>query len=551
MVSGLLLRDAIISASNNISNFKKEVDELNIFPVPDGDTGTNMSMTIAAGAKGVASLPDEASIGEVAEINANALLRGARGNSGVILSLLFRGFGKALKGKETATSEDLIEALEIGVKAAYKAVMKPTEGTMLTVSRVAAETGRELLKTEKDSVLVWKSVCEGAEKSLELTPELLPVLKRAGVVDAGGKGLVLIFEGMFNVFKGKGIIEPSKEGKIEKTESVLSKNAAAEFDEEITFTYCTEFIVKRDLENVSDDDALALRGFLENIGDSVVVVDDDTIIKIHVHTENPGDALQAGLKFGQLINLKIENMRDQHEQAKIQAGIIDTPAVPVDPERDFGFVAVASGEGLKTLFIDLGCDHVVTGGQSMNPSTDDILKAIQATPAKTVFVLPNNKNIILAAEQAINMADRNVVVVPTRTIPQGLSALLAFDPEAKDEDNVFEMINAAERVSTGSVTYAARDSEFAGHKIKEGEIIALDNGKLVFTEKTPVRAVVKLARSLVTKESSFVTLIHGEDVSEGDAEEARSFIQARVPAGVEVTAVNGGQPIYYFIISVE
>lgn len=550
MITGAQLRDAYISASNLIGNEKQKVDELNIFPVPDGDTGTNMSMTIASAAREVSRFED-GGIGQCAGIAASALLRGARGNSGVILSLLFRGFAKGLKDVTEAGGQQLADALAIGVEAAYGAVMKPTEGTILTVARVAAEEGKSAAVKGASAVEVWEAMCEGAHRALAATPELLPVLKKAGVVDAGGKGLTLILEGMLSVFQ-KGIIIPS-ENVEEQQPEVSVKRAVAEWEGEITFTYCTEFIVGRG-DQKAEEDAKNLRAYLESIGDCVVVVDDDEIIKVHVHTDEPGNALQEGLKYGQLLTVKIENMREQKRRAEEEAAAAKPEKQRLEraePENDVGFVAVSAGEGINGLFRDLGCDQIVSGGQTMNPSTGDILEAVQAVPAKTVYVLPNNKNIIMAAEQSVELADRKVVVVPTRTIPQGLSAMLSFDPDRPQEENLLDMVRAAEHVSTGQVTFAARDSEYDGHRIKEGEIIALNNGKLTFSEKTPVKAVTKLAKTMIKKDSSFVTIIYGEGITDEEAEEARSVIASKAGDNVEVTMVNGGQPIYYFILSVE
>ena len=423
VVNGLIFKDAVISGANNIANQKAKVDELNVFPVPDGDTGTNMSMTATAAAKALDAL-DNPTVAEVADCTASAMLRGARGNSGVILSLLFRGISKGLKGAKELTPNNLADALSQGVKAAYKAVMKPTEGTVLTVARLAAEHATAIAGQTQDVVALFDEIVSAAADALAHTPEQLPVLKQAGVVDAGGKGLLVILEGMRSVIRDGKKIERLEQGAVEQPKL---QNAAAEFEGEIAFTYCTEFIVNR---GSHDKGALALRAYLESIGDCVVVVDDDDIIKVHVHTDNPGNALQEGLKFGYLTNMKIDNMRDQHESKAHQArqSKKQEEYVAVDESIEFGFVAVAAGQGIQTLFGDLGVNKVVSGGQTMNPSTDDILSAIHSVPAKTVFVLPNNKNIIMAAEQAEKLADRKVCVLQTRTIPQGISAMLAFDP---------------------------------------------------------------------------------------------------------------------------
>lgn len=553
MITGQLLRDAFISGANNIANQRQAVDALNVFPVPDGDTGTNMSMSAGNAKRELIRVPDDASVSETADVCASALLRGARGNSGVILSLLFRGFSKGLKNQKTADAEHLVIALEMGVQAAYKAVMKPTEGTILTVARLAAEKARAQLSDEMQPLEIWEIIVAEAGAALEQTPEMLPVLKKAGVVDAGGKGLLVIFEGMANVFSGKGMVELGEEDDKAEGDSIHpDRNAAGEYVGEITFTYCTEFIV---VKNHQDADPQPLREYLETIGDCVVVVDDETIIKTHVHTDNPGNALQKALELGYLTNMKIENMREQYENQKksVVQPKSDTgfAYAPVDPSLEYGFVGVAAGDGVRQLFVDLGVQNIVSGGQTMNPSTDDLLSAIHATPAKNVFVLPNNKNIIMAAQQAARLADRNTIILNTRTIPQGLSAMLAFDPETDAEQNQIAMQKAFEHVGTGQITYAARDSDFDGHEIHEGQLLALDNGKLAFTEQDLGKAVTRLTRSLLKKDSNFVTLLYGQDVDEAVATQVYELVAAKVPDSVEVALISGGQPVYYFIISVE
>jgi len=556
MIQGIMLKNAMISAANSLSNVKQKVDELNVFPVPDGDTGTNMSMTIGAAARELARLQNP-TVSETADVASSALLRGARGNSGVILSLLFRGFSKGLKGKEEADGADLADALALGVEAAYKAVMKPTEGTILTVSREAAQAGQEAAKTNNDPLYVWTVICEEAQASLERTPELLPMLKKAGVVDAGGKGFCVIIEAMKDVFAGGEVVQ----GDAPAAASTRSKSAAGSFETDIKFTYCTEFIVARDKS--IETDPLKLRAFLESIGDCVVVVDDEDIIKVHVHTNDPGRALHEAIEYGQFETVKVENMRIQHanagwvEEADPEADAAVPALERAEPENEYGFVAVAAGEGLEALFTDLGCDHVVSGGQTMNPSTDDILQAIEATPAKVVYVLPNNKNIILAAEQAVPLADREVHVLPTRTLPQGISAMLSFDADASVEDNLLAMTKAADNVSTGQITFAARDSDFDGHQIKEGQILALDNNKLSFVDTDVKHAVVKLCKNLINarrlsgKETSFITMIYGDEITEEQAEEMCEAVQAKYGSSIDITLINGGQPVYYFIFSVE
>ncbi|MBQ8599388.1 MAG: DAK2 domain-containing protein [Oscillospiraceae bacterium] len=562
MMNGIQLRDAFVSGANNISNYRQQVDALNVFPVPDGDTGTNMSMTINAAKRELLNMKDEITVETVSKKAASALLRGARGNSGVILSLLFRGFSKGLEGKETATAADIANALDLGVAAAYKAVMKPTEGTILTVARLAAEKAKELAPNGLSVAEMWNEILVAAKDALAQTPELLPVLKKAGVVDAGGQGFVTIWEGMKVVIDGGEVI--ASEDEAQKVPEKRAQGIAAEFDEgEITFTYCTEFIINKEDPNA---DPRGLRAYLESIGDCVVVVDDEEIIKCHVHTNDPGNAIQAALKLGYLTNMKIDNMREQHghsgnsaaELAAAEMGeeVPEFPYAAVEEENEFGFVAVAAGEGVKQLFIDLGVNNVVSGGQTMNPSTDDILAAIHATPAKHVFVLPNNKNIIMAAEQTINLADREVEVLQTRSIPEGLSAMLAFDPDQDCRSNLMNMIKAFEKVGTGSVTFAARDSDFEGQKIKKGQLLAMEGGKLAFVEEDLKKTIVKLTNSLLKKhlnkeDGNFITLIYGEDVTDEQAEEIQEAVQEKAGEQAEVVLVKGQQPVYYFVISVE
>ena len=553
-IDGASFAQAMIHAAASLNLQKQQINELNVFPVPDGDTGTNMSLTLGTAAAELRKKQPH-TVGEAAATNASALLRGARGNSGVILSLLFRGFAKAVKDKDSIDGRDLAIALDFGVAAAYKAVMKPAEGTILTVAREGAEKGREAAASDPSPENVWEAICAEAEASLQRTPELLPVLKKAGVVDAGGQGLCIILRAMQDVFNGGPIAAGDSE--TSTASNVKAVSAAGSFDADITFTYCTEFIVAREKGNTREP--LRLRAYLESIGDCVVVVDDDDIIKVHVHTNDPGKALQEGLLYGQFETVKIENMRIQHANAGwVEEAAGETAALPrVDPENPYGFVAVAAGEGLASLFRDLGCDQVVSGGQTMNPSTDDILNAIQATPAKVVYVLPNNKNIILAAEQAVPLADRTVHVLPTRTIPQGISAMLSFDPDAEVETNLIDMMKAADNVSTGSITFAARDSDFGGHAIKEGEILALDNGKVTFTDTDIQHAAVKLAKSLINarrmsgKEVNFATIIYGEGITEEQAAAVRDGLRGKLGDSVDITLVDGGQPVYYYFLSIE
>ena len=563
MITGLTLKNSIISGANNLSNRRAKVDELNVFPVPDGDTGTNMGMTIGAARTELLNLPDDCTVEKAAQVTASAMLRGARGNSGVISSLLFRGFSKALQGKKTADAKDLVQALEKGVEGAYKAVMKPTEGTMLTVARVASEEAAA--SGIADAVELWQLVCTAAQRALDNTPEQLPVLKKAGVVDAGGQGLVYIFEGMLSVFKDNHIIAadeaPEKSAKLSTSgagKGVYTDDLMKV--EDIKNGYCTQFLVNKN-DGASSN---KLRAFLESNGDSVVVIEDDEVINCHVHTADPGKIVSHALQYGYLTNFKIENMHEQFLSRQAQGEGLKKQAAAeasdtgneftyaaVDNDRAFGFVAVAAGEGLKAIFTDLGADAVVSGGQTMNPSTADIVAAVQSVPAKTVFVLPNNKNIIMAAEQAQGIADRTIVVLSTRTIPQGITAMLNFDPDASEYENATNMMQAADKVATGLVTFAARDSDFDGRKIKKGEILALENGKLVATGTDVTKVTYRLARSMCKKDTNFITVISGCDVSEEDAARTTELVQAKCPAGIEVTHLNGGQPVYYYIISVE
>lgn len=544
MISGKILRDAIISGANNICNKRESVDELNVFPVPDGDTGTNMSMTIKNALAELKMMNDSVTVEAVASATASAMLRGARGNSGVILSLLFRGLSKGLSGKTSATVKEYCEALKMGVDAAYKSVMKPTEGTVLTVARVAAEAA--LNSDCKDFPELFDLLTATAKKTLDETPEMLPVLKKAGVVDAGGMGYYVILCGMASVIKDGIIIEAISDS----NEKSVVTNAAGTYETDIEFTYCTEYIVVKK-ENAAD--AMKLRAYLESIGDSVVVVDDDSIIKVHVHTEHPGKALEEGILYGSLINLKIENMKEQHKGAAAKAEMQKKQRLaPAKPEKEFGFVSVTSGAGLEELFKDLGTDVIVRGGQTMNPSTEDILEAINATPAHNVFVLPNNKNIIMAAEQAVNLTtDRNVCVLQTRTIPQGISAMLAFDESQDYKSNSVNMTQAIDKVGSGSITFAVRDSDFEGKQIKKGEILAMENGKLAFVERDVTKALIKLTKKLIKSGSSYITLIYGSDVTDETAQSAYEALRAKISDDIEIVLVNGGQPVYYYLVSVE
>ena len=548
LIDGQLFAAMIIEGALAIEEKKDEANELNVFPVPDGDTGTNMSLTMSA-AKTELSKLQNPELAQASTATASALLRGARGNSGVILSLLFRGISKHFKTCTQATGSDLALALNDGVQAAYKAVMKPAEGTILTVSRVAAQHALELCQSNPDASCaeILDAILEKGQEALAETQHQNPVLEKAGVVDAGGFGFLTIFGGMRDAFNGV---------KRERTAPAAAEAPAASTgtfssirDEDITFTYCTEFIAER---KDRSRNVQRLRSFLGSIGDSLVVVDDDDIVKVHVHTDQPNEALAAGLKFGPLLTVKIENMRQQHS-AKIveEAAGLESKRTIAAPEKPYGFVSVAAGDGLVNIFKDLGVDQMVEGGQTMNPSTDDILHAIDAVPAETVFVLPNNKNIIMAAEQAVPLCEgKTVIIIPTRTVPQGISAMLSFDEESDPETNRTCMVDAAANVRTGQVTYAARNSDFGGKKIKQGEYLSLYESKLCANSKKLDDAIKKLVREMTRTDCSFVNIIYGEDMTEADAARVERMFQKEAP-DAEITIIPGGQPVYYFILSAE
>ena len=548
LIDGQLFCAMVIEGALSIEEKKEEANELNVFPVPDGDTGTNMSLTMASAKNELSRLTD-VDLPTASAKTASALLRGARGNSGVILSLLFRGMSKQLKKCKQANGQDLALALQEGVQAAYKAVMKPAEGTILTVSRIAAQHVVEMCQSNPEigCAEVLREALRVGHEALAETTHQNPVLEKAGVVDAGGFGFLTVLEGMNDAYNGihkeRVIAEPAAEQKSGATFSDIK-------DEDITFTYCTEFIAERKdkARNVQ-----RLRSFLNSIGDSLVVVEDDDIVKVHVHTDQPNEALEAGLKFGQLLTVKIENMRQQHS-AKIveEASGLESKARQIaEPEKKYGFVSVAAGDGLVNVFHDLGVDQMVQGGQTMNPSTDDILHAIDAVPAEIVFVLPNNKNIIMAAEQAVPLCEsKTVVIIPTKNIPQGISAMLSFDESMEMDENREAMLDAAANVRSGQVTYAARNSDFDGKKIKEGEYLSLLESKLCANSRKLDDAVKKMVRELCKKDCSFVNIIYGEDMTEEDAARIEKMVRKEAPEA-EVTIINGGQPVYYFIISAE
>ncbi len=540
MINGNLLRDMFISGSHNIGNQIEAVNALNVFPVPDGDTGTNMSMTITAAEKEL-MLHNGKTAGEIAKVVANALLKGARGNSGVILSLLFRGFAKGMENCVEADGNAIAAGFEAGVKAAYQAVMKPTEGTILTVARVAAEKTREFAADHNDALAVLEYYIEQAEITLNQTPEMLPVLKQAGVVDAGGRGFLVILEGMLHTLKTGEIIEGGAPVQDIETVDFADFN---KFDtDEIKFAYCTEYIVNKE-ETAKKKKIAALRSYLESIGDCVVVVDNEEIIKVHVHTNHPGRAIEEALQFGAIATLKVENMKLQHE-----ANMTASPAAPVE-KKEYAFVSVCAGEGITAVFKDLGIDEIVGGGQTMNPSTEDILAAVERAPSDTVFVLPNNKNIILSAEQCVDLTEKKVIIIPTRTIPQGITAMLGFSPEQTAEENEASMNECVGNVKTAHITYAARDSVFDGNEIKEGQLLGLLENKVSFVEDDMVELACKLIAPMVDEFTSYISLFYGEGTDAEQAEQVRARVALLAP-DAEVVAMEGGQPVYSYIISVE
>ena len=540
-INGADLRMMIISAAASIEINKQALNELNVFPVPDGDTGTNMSMTINAAANDLRKLEDP-NLEKAAASAASAMLRGARGNSGVILSLLFRGISKKLKGV-TGNCDGVLwaEALQEGVDAAYKAVMKPAEGTILTVARLAAAKARKAAKKNNHIEFVQEAAIEEAKAALANTTNQNPVLKKAGVVDAGGKGWVVALEAMLSAMRGEEIISPVS------SDTAAPKDAAdfSDFDgEDITFTYCTEFIISRE----NDLDPEKLRDFLSSLGDSLVLVDDDEIIKVHVHTNDPGKALHEAMDYGSFVTVKIENMRLQHTE-KVMSEAEKAPKI-AEPEKTFGVVSVSVGDGISDVFKNLGVDQVVSGGQTMNPSTQDILEAVNKVPAETVFVLPNNKNIIMAAEQVDALTPKKVVVIPSTTVPQGITAMLSFNPEGAEEENVEALTEALGTVETMQITYAARNSDFDGYDIHEGDYLAL-YGKSLFGTSTDIRVLLKaLAKKVATEGKEYITIYYGEDVKEKHAQKAADIFAELCP-DADINLLYGGQPVYYYLISAE
>ena len=539
-ITGIDLRRMIISAAATIENRKQKLNDLNVFPVPDGDTGTNMSMTINAAAQDLRRLEDP-SLEKAASAAASAMLRGARGNSGVILSLLFRGISKRLKGVEICDGVLWAEALQEGVDAAYKAVMKPAEGTILTVARLAAAKAREAAQENNYFEFVHEAALQEARVALANTPEQNPVLKKANVVDAGGKGWVYVLKAFYGVLQGEEVAEPE----VEDRPRVSEQANFDDFDtEEITFTYCTEFIIQRE----NDNDPDKLREFLSSLGDSLVLVDDEEIIKVHVHTNDPGKALHEAIDYGSFVTVKIENMRLQHTE-KVMTENEKAPKI-AEPEKAFGVVSVCVGEGIADVFTNLGVDGLISGGQTMNPSTQDILEVVNKVPAETVYVLPNNKNIIMAAQQVDALTPKNVVVIPSKTIPQGITAMLNFNPDGTDEENVEAMTAALATVDTMQITYAARNSDFDGHLIHEGDYLALYGSALFGTSKDIKVLLKSLAEKVRDEGKDYITIYYGADVKEKHAQKAADIF-AEICPDADVNLLSGGQPVYYYLISAE
>lgn len=552
-IDASLLARMFLAGANNLEAKKEWINELNVFPVPDGDTGTNMSMTILAAAKEVSSL-EKKDMKSVAKAISSGSLRGARGNSGVILSQLFRGFTKVIANYEYIDTVVLAEACDKAVETAYKAVMKPKEGTILTVARGAADKAIDMVEETDDLEVFIKAVIDEAERVLQKTPDMLPVLKQAGVVDSGGQGLVVVLQGAYDALMGKEIDYSSFESA--QTSGGITK-ISAETEAEIKFGYCTEFIIVLN-KPLRDEEVAKYKAFLTSIGDSIVVVADDEIVKTHVHTNDPGLAIQEALKHGSLSKIKIDNMREEHQERLIrdaqkvaaEQAKAEAEAAPVEL-KEMGFISVSAGAGLSEIFSGLGVDVIIEGGQTMNPSTDDILHAIEKVPAKNVFVLPNNKNIILAANQAAELSEeKKIYVIPTKTIPQGISALINFIPEQNAEENADRMTGELCNVKSGEITYAVRDTVIDDKEIKENDYMGIGDDGLLAVGAELNETLLAMIDELVDEESGIISLYYGEDVSEEDAQALADQLQEKYE-DLEVEVNDGGQPIYYYILSVE
>lgn len=547
VLDGNTLKKAFLSGANNLENNKKMVDDLNVFPVPDGDTGTNMSMTVMAAARQIAAF-DTNSVSKIAEIIASASLRGARGNSGVISSQLFRGFYKGLNKLDEVNSVQLAAAFKNANDTAYKAVMKPTEGTILTVSRETAEYAVSIAPETEDICEFMKLVAQHAREVLDKTPDMLPVLKQAGVVDAGGMGLCTILNGAVSALMGEEI-ELDDKASVSVAPTVVNRTDIETAD--IEFMYCTEFIIAKKTDYSIDK----FRQSISDKGDCMLVIDDDDVVKVHIHTNHPGYVLEQAVKIGEMESIKIDNMKIQHNENIGETVASDTPAqaepeAPAEPAKKYGMVAVAAGEGLEAIFTEIGVDKMVSGGQSMNPSTEDIVVAVESVNAENIFVFPNNKNIILAAEQANVLTDKNVIVIPTKTVPQGVSAILAFEEGAEVDEIRDMMMEAVSMVKTGSVTFAARDSEIDGMTIKENDIMGMEEGKITHLGEEPSDVVMELLEDMVDDDSAMISVFYGSDVTEEQAAELEATISEKY-SKLDVMVHNGGQPLYYYIISIE
>lgn len=546
-IDGQLLMRMFISAANSLENNKPTVNALNVFPVPDGDTGTNMSMTMMSAVKEVQKVKGHTAE-EIAEAAANGSLMGARGNSGVILSQLLRGFSKGVKDRNILNSKTLAAAFKEGANTAYKAIMKPTEGTILTVAREVADKAVELSKSIDDINILMDRIVAYGETVLNKTPDMLPVLKKAGVVDAGGKGLIYIYKGMIEALKGNDIpLREVYETLETGAEDVIK---GANLEEEILFGYCTEFLIKN-----ADADIESFRELLSAMGDSLIVVGGSGVIKVHIHTNDPGRVLTDALELGELSKIKIDNMREQHrsilnEDGKDAESYQEAAETEMSPPKKAGVITVAMGEGVKNIFLDLGADVVIEGGQTMNPSTEDILKAINTVNAEDIYILPNNGNIVMAAKQASNLSDKNVVVIPTKSIPQGIAALTAFNPEGDSSENTEAMTSSIDYVKTGQVTYAVRNTSFDDKEIREGDILGLVNGKINNTGREILNVTESLIDDMVSESDELITILYGSDISEEDAESLAEVVRNKYP-DCDIQLYYGGQPLYYFIISVE
>lgn len=543
------LSQMILAGAQHLTNNAKMIDSLNVFPVPDGDTGTNMNLSMTSGVKEVRNNTSDRA-DDLTHAFAKGLLMGARGNSGVILSQLFRGFAKGVEGNSTLSVEVFAKGLDAGVKTAYKAVMKPVEGTILTVAKDSAKKAMELAEKEEEDMIVFlEKVIKEAKSSLKRTPDLLPVLKEVGVVDSGGQGLVIIYEGLLASLKGEELPVASEDIDLHDMVNAEHHKLAQNFMDtaEIEFGYCTEFMIKLEDEKLEENpyDEEAFRNELSQHGDSLLVVSDEEVVKVHVHVEYPGTAMTIGQRYGSLINMKIENMREQHT-----AIVGKKEKRAASDKAEYGIITVAAGDGLKKLFESLGTSVVIQGGQTMNPSTQDIANAIEEAHAKNLIILPNNKNIIMAAEQAAELSEDNVVVVPTKTIPQGMSAMLAFQPDAELEKNKTNMTEASKLVKSGQVTYAVRDTQIDGMTIEKGNFMGLAEGKIKSTDKDKLEAAKQLLNQMVTEEDELITILQGEDAKDKEIEELEAFIAEHFEEA-EVEVHQGNQPIYSFIFSVE